>query len=297
MPPIEGFGVRRHRRPAQGRRRDRRCAPSPSVRRPGGRVAGGGLLGLEAAYALHKLGMQDGRARALRPPAQAPARPARRRAAARYLEGLGLEIVIEAETQARRRQRAGCDACTLERRPPPGRRSICSSPRASSPTSSSPSDAGLAINRGVLVDDRMRTDDPHILAAGDVAEFGGQLPGLWPTAVAQAEVAADTAVGGDKAYDAVVPVTILKVVGIELTSIGRFEAAGSRRRGDRPRGRLRHEYRKLVIADGRIVGAILLGSPGRGRARPHRDHRGTRRQRRTSAALRRGAAGGCRPGE
>ena len=78
-------------------------------------------------------------------------------------------------------------------------------------------DARLSVNRGVVVDDRMRTSDPVVFAAGDVAEFEGQVPGLWPTAVAQAEVAAENAAGGDKALRAgVVPVTILKVVGIEL---------------------------------------------------------------------------------
>ena len=54
------------------------------------------------------------------------------------------------------------------------------------------------------------------------------------------------------------PVTILKVVGIELTSIGRFEAAGPHDEEialEDDSGR----YRKLVVADGRIVGAILLG--------------------------------------
>ena len=101
-------------------------------------------------------------------------------------------------------------------------------------------EAGLKVNRGVIVDDRMRTDDRRSLAAGDLAESKGQVLGLWPTAVAQAEVAAVNAVGGDKRYEGVVPVTILKVVGIELTSIGRFEPAGPERRGDRARGRRRH---------------------------------------------------------
>ena len=110
----------------------------------------------------------------------------------------------------------------------------------------------------MLVNARMQTGDPHIFAAGDVAEFEGQVPGLWPVAVAQAEIAADNAVGGTKLYDPVVPVTILKVVGIELTSIGRFEAAGPGEEEialEDASGR----YRKLVVADGRIVGAILLG--------------------------------------
>ena len=119
-------------------------------------------------------------------------------------------------------------------------------------------DAQLPINRGVLVDDRMRTEDPHIFAAGDVAEFRAQTPGLWPTAVAQAEVAAENAAGGEKAYVPAPPVTMLKVVGVELASIGRVEAEP----GDDTIVHERHGgYRKLVIADNRIVGAILLG-PG-----------------------------------
>ena len=103
----------------------------------------------------------------------------------------------------------------------------------------------------------MRTEDPHILACGDVAEHAGRIHGLWPVAVEQAEVAADNAVGGDKAYKGSIPFTMLKVVGVELTSVGRFEE----QEGDEvvaleePGGK----YRKLVIEDGRIVGAILLG--------------------------------------
>ena len=69
----------------------------------------------------------------------------------------------------------------------------------------------------------MRTTDPRIFAAGDVAEHRGRVHGLWPAAVEQAEVAACGALGEEKAYVGSVPVTILKVVGIELTSMGRFE--------------------------------------------------------------------------
>jgi len=44
----------------------------------------------------------------------------------------------------------------------------------------------------------MRFDDGAVYAAGDVAEFDGQLPGLWATAAAQAEVAAENVAGGDR---------------------------------------------------------------------------------------------------
>ena len=56
-----------------------------------------------------------------------------------------------------------------------------------------------------------------------MAEHSGRVHGLWPVAVEQAEVAADNAVGGAKAYRGSIPFTMLKVVGVELTSVGRFE--------------------------------------------------------------------------
>jgi nitrite reductase (NADH) large subunit len=106
----------------------------------------------------------------------------------------------------------------------------------------------------------MRTSDPAIFAAGDVAEFDRTVLGLWPTAVEQAEVAAENALGGDKAFAGSVPVTILKVVGIELTSIGRFEPAAHDEEVIALEDESGQRYRKLIIdADGRIAGAILLG--------------------------------------
>ena len=144
------------------------------------------------------------------------------------------------------------------RRPPARGRRSCSWPPASSPTSSSPATPASRQPRRARRRRACAPSDPDILAAGDVAEFAGQVPGLWPTAVAQAEVAAENAAGGDKVYEPAVPVTILKVVGIELASHRPLRGRRAARGGDR-RSRTRGRYRKLVIADGRIVGAILLG--------------------------------------
>ena len=93
--------------------------------------------------------------------------------------------------------------------------------------------AGLDCKRGVLVDQAMRTSDPLIFAAGDLAEHAGQIYGLWPTAVEQAEVAATNTVGASSNYTGTIPVTILKVVGVDVTSVGQFEAERPRRSGDR----------------------------------------------------------------
>jgi nitrite reductase (NADH) large subunit len=61
-------------------------------------------------------------------------------------------------------------------------------------------EAGLEVARGILVDDQMRTSDPLIYAAGDVAEHAGRIYGVWPAAVEQAEVAALGALGAHSSY-------------------------------------------------------------------------------------------------
>jgi NAD(P)H-nitrite reductase large subunit len=259
VPPIEGFGV-------QGTGVLRTAADAMALRAfaqlDGSRraaIAGGGLLGLEAAYALHKLGIRttvlERSGSLLRRQLDARAGELLRQ----YLEALGIEVLLGAETA---RAVGATRLRAIELRD--GRRleaHILLVAAGIAPNVELARDAGLTVNRGVIVDDRMRTDDPAIFAAGDVTEHRGELPGLWPTAVAQAEVAAENAAGGDRVYEGVVPVTILKVVGIELTSLGRFEASPGEEAialEDAATGR----YRKLVIADGRIAGAILLGHGG-----------------------------------
>jgi nitrite reductase (NADH) large subunit len=255
VPPIEGFG-------AAGtfvlRTADDALGLRAFAQRHGAQravVAGGGLLGLEAAYALHKLGL---RTAVLERGDRLLRRQLDARAAALlqgYLEGLGLEIVTGAETVAlegngRVSMALLADGRGLEV-------DVFLAAAGIAPNAELAKAAGLAVNRGVLVDERMRTQDYSILAAGDVAEHAGRVHGLWPVAVEQAEVAADNAVGGSKEYQGSIPFTMLKVVGVELTSIGRFEE----QTGDEvvaieePGGK----YRKLVIEDGRIAGAILLG--------------------------------------
>ena len=82
-------------------------------------------------------------------------------------------------------------------------------------------EAGIPVGKGVLVDDYMRTRVRGVFAAGDVAEHGNQVFGLWPVAVEQAEAAAVNALGGDMIVTAETPATILKGVGLELSRSGR----------------------------------------------------------------------------
>ena len=84
-------------------------------------------------------------------------------------------------------------------------------------------EAGIEVNRGIVVDDRMATSVPGVYAVGDVAEHNGMVLGLWPIAAKQGEVAAMNALGGDETLTAEVPACILKGAGIELSSIGRID--------------------------------------------------------------------------
>jgi nitrite reductase (NADH) large subunit len=116
--------------------------------------------------------------------------------------------------------------------------------------------AGVACARGIVVDDRMRTSAADVLAVGECAEHRGVVYGLVAPIHEQAKVAADTLlrrIGLD--YAGSIPSAKLKVMGVDLVSIGEAEAdqaAIAEFREDRI-------YRKLVLRDGKISGAILLG--------------------------------------
>jgi assimilatory nitrate reductase electron transfer subunit len=131
--------------------------------------------------------------------------------------------------------------------------------------------AGLAAGTGIVVDDQMRSiTDPDVFAIGDCAEHRGRTHGLvasaWAQAQAAARVVAALAAGsrtehGSKrpdGYAAAPSVVRLKAAGIELAILGPAHRGGGAdvvRFTDPARG----VYQKLVVKDGRLAGAILLG--------------------------------------
>ncbi|WP_433238390.1 FAD-dependent oxidoreductase [Streptosporangium sp. CA-135522] len=122
-------------------------------------------------------------------------------------------------------------------------------------------DAGLEVARGVVVDDEMRTDDPSIFAIGECAQHDGTVYGLVAPAWEQAAVVADLVTGTDKTsrYRGSRLVTRLKAKGVELAAMGETQLTEDKAEVVRFSHRARGTYRKLVIRDGRLVGAILLG--------------------------------------
>lgn len=220
-------------------------------------VAGGGLLGLEAAYALHKLGLSVTVLERSRWPMRRQLDERGGYFLQQYLAALGITVMVDAETAALQgEQRVEMVALKDQRTLPCDVFLVCAGIK---PNIVLAVQAGITHKNGILVDDHMRTNIPNIYAVGDVAEYGGQVYGLWPVAVDQATVAAINAIGGDKTYLEKPPSTMLKVAGIDLMSIGRIEPESAYDEVIVFEDAETYHYRKLIISDGKIVGAILLG--------------------------------------
>jgi nitrite reductase (NADH) large subunit len=120
-------------------------------------------------------------------------------------------------------------------------------------------DAGLSVNRGIVVDESMQSSERDIFAAGDAAEVGGRTYGLVPPAVEQARAASQNMVGAENAaYHGTLPSATLQLMDMHLTSLGEATSEDAsltiRRRRDEKAG----IYQKVVLREGTVVGAILL---------------------------------------
>lgn len=256
LPPIDGFGIpgcfvlRDANDAMQMRSYGQEQAEHRAV------VAGGGLLGLEAAHALQAFGMTvtvlERSPRLLRNSLDSVGSELLRS----YFEALGIAVITESEVS--RVEGAGRLECIVTATGLRIDAEMLLVAAGVTPNLALASQCGLKIGRGVVVDDEMRTSDPNIFAVGDLAEFDGRTWGLWPVAVSQAQVAAANAVGGVRLYSDELPNMILKGVGLDVVSFGRIEANES----DiviAERGGGGHTYRRIVLADHVIVGGVFLG--------------------------------------
>ena len=111
-------------------------------------------------------------------------------------------------------------------------------------------------DKGVKVDEQMRTNQPGIYAAGDVTEFKGIPYGIWTAATEQGQIAGTNMAGGNALYKGTVMANTLKVVGIDLASAGNIDAESKLESKVLTDQKV---YKKIVLENDQIAGCIMLG--------------------------------------
>ncbi|RUS46151.1 nitrite reductase large subunit NirB [Cohnella sp. AR92] len=125
-------------------------------------------------------------------------------------------------------------------------------------------DAGLNVNRGIIVSDFMETNDPNIYAVGECTEHRGIAYGLVAPLYEQGAVLAKRLSGVDtEGYTGSITSTKLKVSGVDVFSAGQYdEPAGTR--SLKYQDEVDRVYKKIVLKDDKLVGAVLFGDTGDG---------------------------------
>jgi nitrite reductase (NADH) large subunit len=219
-------------------------------------VVGGGLLGLEAAYGLAKAGarvtlihlMDRLMERQLDTPAAELLKS--------LVERKGIQILLNANT-AHIHGETSVESVELT----DGRRIDADAVIFAAgirPNIALAKEAGIPVNRGVLVDDHLQTSTPDIFALGECAEHRGIAYGLVEPAYEQARVLAQHLAGRPAEYTGSVVSTNLKVSGVGVFSAGDFMGAEGSEAivlNDAGSG----TYKKLVISEGCLTGAVLVG--------------------------------------
>jgi len=117
--------------------------------------------------------------------------------------------------------------------------------------------AGLDVNQGIVVDNLLKTSHPDVFAAGDVAEHRGCVYGTWAPSQYQGSIAGMNAAGVNAEFGGIPRSNALKVLQLELFSIGRIEPVDGSY--DTIEKQADGKYFRFVFHDSHMVGAILLG--------------------------------------
>jgi ferredoxin-nitrate reductase len=222
-------------------------------------VVGGGLLGLEAARALGQRGLRVTVVHLADRLMEQQLDPLGASLLARALADLGVDVRLGARTEAILDggvALAGGETLPAE---------LVVLAIGVRPDVDLARRAGLEVERAITVDDELRASHPGVYAVGECAQHRDVVYGLWAPLREQARVAGASLAGAPAAFRGVVPATTLKVAGVELFCCGRVTGGAGDEEVlalDSRRGR----YRKLVLRDGRLAGAILLGDLGDARA-------------------------------
>lgn len=219
-------------------------------------VVGGGLLGLEAAAALRLRGMEVTVLHLKEHLMDRQLDPASADLLRSEFERRGIVVHTGAVTKAILGNRR-VEAVALEDGAVIGADLVVTA-IGIRPETRLATDSGLHVERGIVVSDGMLTSDPDILAIGECAEHQGVCYGLIAPLYDMARAAADTLLGREGIFRPTRTATQLKVSGVSVYSAGDFAA-----RGDREEIVMHDEdagsYRRLVIQNGRLLGAVLYG--------------------------------------
>ncbi len=235
-----------------------------AVARPGARavVIGGGLLGLEAANGLNARGMRVTVVHLMETLMERQLDAAAGALLRQALEARGIRFRMRAVTDS-----------ILGREAVEGIRfkdgaedeaDLIVMAVGIRPNTELAANGGIKCDRGILVDDRLRTSDPAVVSVGECVQHRGQCYGLVAPLFDMAKVCAADLAGLETApYTGTVTATRLKVTGIELFSAGDFVGnAGTEEIVYKDiRGGI---YKKLVVAGDRLVGVVLYGETGDG---------------------------------
>jgi nitrite reductase (NADH) large subunit len=217
---------------------------------------GGGILGLESAGALAKQGCQVTVLEAFDYLMPRQLNPAGSDELNKHLQTLGIQVVTQAMCDCivgdghvtgvhlKRGQLIPADVVLLTA----GDRS----------NTQLLQDAGLSVNKGVLVDNFLRTSHPDVYAVGDVAEHDGVLYGAWAPAMYQGKIAGMNAAGLPTEFGGIPRSHLLKVLGKPMLSIGTISPPdGSYHiiEDHPPKG-----YRMFMFRDGALAGCLLIGN-------------------------------------
>ncbi|MER7051298.1 MULTISPECIES: FAD-dependent oxidoreductase [unclassified Streptomyces] len=262
------------------------CLALSKAVRPGVRavVVGGGLLGVSAARALAVRGAQVVLAQQSERLMERQLDPAASALVRRHLEDLGVEVHTECRVRDVRGVGGAVRSVELADGYALGADLVVLAcgvrPRVGLARA-----AGVEVAKGVVVDDELRTSDPHIRAVGDCAQHAGRVYGLAAPALEQAGALAELLAGDGTAarYTGTRSLTRLTLSGpgsplgltgsespVGLTGSGSpLDLAAFGETDPRPGDDVvqladatRGTYRKVVVRDDRLVGGVLVGELG-----------------------------------
>jgi nitrite reductase (NADH) large subunit len=221
-------------------------------------VIGGGLLGLEAANGLLKRGMSVAVVHLMGTLMERQLDEEASKLLQKELDERGLNFFTNGQTEAILGETRVTGVRLADGREVPGDLVVMAI--GIRPNVDLARAAGLTINRGIVVGDDLRTSDPAIFSVGECVEHRGKTYGLVAPLWDMAKVCADHLAGEDVVsdYNGTVVATRLKVTGIDVFSAGDFT-------GDEDseavvfRDPARNAYRRLVVRDDKLVGAVLYG--------------------------------------